>query len=85
MGHYRSEMLPDATEKAVTLFNKYKKTQQKLKTIPIGAMTIPEFKSVQDFLSTLYQAYEFNDSHFAERCEKEVKLMRELVKKCSSA
>lgn len=82
MGHYRSEMMPEANEKSVALYRKYRKIQEELKTVPIGAMTILELALVQKFITHRYQDYELNTPFVATSIADEIKSMQKIIKKC---
>jgi len=83
VGHYRSEMMPEANKKSLALYRRYRKTQEELKTISIGKMTIPELTLVQKFISREYDAYELNTPFMATSIADEMKSMQKIIKKCS--
>lgn len=81
MGHYRSEMMPPTTTKGDARYSQYCKIKKELESLRIGNMTIKEFDAVKQFLELRYESHDFNDK---DPVADDIKLMKKIIKKCSS-
>lgn len=84
MGHYRSEMLPDATPEASALHTRYVATQEKLNDVPIGKWSVKQFSEARRFINLYREAHELNKDLLAHECRSDIQKMENLINKATS-
>ena len=84
MGHYRSEMLPDATLKASALHKKFIEVQTRLKNASVGRWNMQEFDEARELASRRYERHEFNDNLLGRVCTRMIQEMEVLISKATS-